>query len=109
MRYRVMHAGQPMGETRLEGRDPAMCVAFGAFSPLPAYEVVRPTFRIFAEATDGERTDDTRLAQYYRARDALDLSLVAEDGAIIPTDWIHIIDAAPWGIEGSFEVEVRVA
>lgn len=101
--YRVMYAGQPLGVTKLEGRDPAKRMAYGTFLPLPAYDRVRPIFRLFVQALrgNGRAPDDALLTQYYRARDALHLTLETERGATIPTLAIQIIDMrGVWDSEG---------
>lgn len=101
--YRVMYAGQPLGVTRLEGRDPEKSMAYGTFLPLQAYERVRPIFRLFVQALrgNGRTPDDALLAQYYRTRDALHLTLQDDHGATIPTVAIQILDLRElWESEG---------
>ncbi len=104
--YRVMHAGAVIGTSLLEGRDPSMGMAFGAFMPAPEFEAVRGVFALFDQAMDEGATDERErlLAAYYQARDALDLTLVDEDGATIPTEWIHIPSYEP----EVYEVEVHI-
>lgn len=109
--YRVMYAGQPLGVTGLEGRDPEKHMAYGTFLPLPAYDRVRPIFRLFVQALrgNGRAPDDALLAQYYRARDALHLTLETERGVVIPTVVIQIIDMrGVWDSEGC-AIEVWIA
>jgi hypothetical protein len=87
-----------------------MGVAWGAFEPAPAYEAVRAVFQLFTEALpDGgppaNRADEEKLARYYRARDALDLTLQTAEGQVVPTTTIHIVD---WDELGR-EVEVHIS
>lgn len=101
--YRVMYAGQPLGVTELEGRDPEKGMAYGTFLPLPAYDRVRPIFHLFVQALrgNGRAPDDALLAQYYRARDALHLTLQTDSGVTIPTIAIQILDMrGVWDVEG---------
>lgn len=106
-----MYAGQPLGVTRLEGRDPDKGMAYGTFLPLEAYNRVRPIFRLFVQALrgNGRTPDNELLTQYYRARDALHLTLESERGTTIPTVSIHIIDMRGiWDSEGcAIEVWIR--
>ena len=101
--YRVMYAGQPLGVTRLEGRDPEKSMAYGTFLPLEAYDRVRPIFRLFVQALrgNGRTPDDALLAQYYRTRDALHLTLEDDHGVTVPTVAIQILDMRDvWESEG---------
>ncbi len=102
--YYMMCRGEPIGRSKLEKRDRAMAVAFGDFEPLPAYDSVRYVFQLFIQAIpDNSRheqhTDEQKLAQYYQARDALQLSLQDADGRFIPTSFIHIVDFDDLGRE----------
>lgn len=109
--YRVVYVGQPLGVTNLEGRDPEKGMAYGTFLPLEAYDRVRPIFRLFVQALrgNGRAPDEDLLAQYYRARDALHLTLETEHGVAIPTVAIQIIDMRGiWDSEGcAIEVWIR--
>jgi hypothetical protein len=87
-----------------------MGFAFGEFDPLPAYQVVRPVFRLFTEAEEARSRGETaaaekQFASYYQARDALQLTLRTAGGHIVPTSVIHIYD---WGDLGR-EVEVQIS
>ena len=106
MVYRVMHAGAVIGTSLLEGHDPSMGMAFGVFAPAPAFETVRGVFALFDQAARERVADeeDRLLAAYFQARDALGLTLVAEDGVTIATEWIHICGLEP----DEYEVEVHV-
>ncbi len=104
--YRVMQAGAVIGTSLLEGRDPSMGMAFGVFVPAPAFEAVRGVFATFDQAMNEGAPDERKrlLVAYYQARDALGLTLVAEDGVTIPTEWIHIPAWEP----DVYEVEVHI-
>lgn len=109
--YEVMYHGQPIGRSRLEGRDAAMGVALGAFEPLPAYLAVQPIFQLFAEAEEARMRGEVarakeQLATYYQARDALRLTLHTATGRVVPTSTIHIVD---FGEEVGREVAVHIS
>ncbi len=106
MVYRVMHAGAVIGTSLLERRDPTMGMAFGAFVPAPGFEVVRGVFATFDQAACAGAIDEEErlLTAYYQARDALGLTLVAEDGATVRAEWIHVS-----AVElDEYEVEVQI-
>jgi hypothetical protein len=86
-----------------------MGTATGLFTPTDGYQRVQPVFRLFAQAHgDAGRQDDRLLAAYYRAPDALSLTLETEDGTEIPTSVVHIADFRDEIDETSCEVEVHV-
>jgi hypothetical protein len=86
-----------------------MGTAIGKFTPTDAYLGVRPVFRLFAEAhRDGGPADERLLADYYRARDALRLSVQAENGTEIPTSVVHIADFRAEIDATACEVEVHI-
>jgi hypothetical protein len=107
MRYAVKCSGHLIGTSQLEGRDLTMGVAFGAFEPGPGYELVRSVFLLFVAAYDPDwRTaDQSKLEAYYRARDALGLTLETEDDRPIATSAIHVVDLDELGRE----LEVHVS
>jgi hypothetical protein len=87
-----------------------METAMGRFTPTAAYEGVRPVFRIFAEAQrDTGPVDERMIADYYRSRDALMLTLENEDGVIIPTTVVHIADFTVEIDETACEIEVHIS
>ena len=104
--YQVIYGGHAIGTSRLEQRYVDVAIAAGDFVPLPAYEAVRGIFLLFTEAHDdhGHLMDEAKLARYYQARDALQLTLETAQGQTIPTHWIHIVD---WGDLGR-EIEVQI-
>jgi hypothetical protein len=55
MAYLILCDGEPIGTMVNPGADPPMGMVHGPFKPFPAYERVRPVFRLFAEATGGDR------------------------------------------------------
>ncbi len=102
--YFVMYRGQPIGSSNLEFHDPGMGIASGAFEPMPAYEEVEAVFHLFTKAEDARAAGDkvtiqSKLAEYYQARDALGLTLQGANGAIILTSVIHIVDFGDVGRE----------
>jgi hypothetical protein len=105
-------SGIKLGRSDLEREDTAKGVRRGVFIPSPAYELVEPVFRLYAEAVpDGSAhpADEDKLARYYKARDSLPLELVDGTGRVIPTRVIHIGDfRADSGAE-AIELEVTFA
>ena len=107
-RYRILCNGELIGTSGLESRDAGMGIAMGRFTPTAAYERVRPVFRMFAEAQrDTGAADERLIADYYRARDALTLSLETDDGVMVPTTVVHIVDFMAEINETACEVEVH--
>ncbi len=113
MTFTVLLGDQPLGTSNLERFDPGMGVASGRFSPLPAYEAVRPLFRRYAEAlaVDASGTDDqAALTAFYQERDTLPLHLVDSAGVPVSTRVIHINDfSEEAGEEEGYELEVYLS
>jgi hypothetical protein len=87
-----------------------MGTAMGRFTPMAAYEKVRPVFRLFAEAQrDTGPADERMITDYYRSRAALVLTLETEDGEMIPTTVVHIADFMAEVDETACEVEVHIS
>lgn len=108
--YRVMHAGRAIGWSPLSGRDSEKKLAYGDFTPSEAYEQVRPIFQIYVRAMR-QHADDERLKllrSYYQARDALNLALETEDGVVVPTAAIDIIDLRELTATEDMEIEAEV-
>ncbi len=110
MIHRVLSNGRLIGTARLEQADAAMGVALGRFDPAPAFELVQSVFLMQVEAMGHAREplDQTKLEEYWQARDALHLTLQAEDGRIVPTSWINITDWSHLGSEEPCEIEVQI-
>jgi hypothetical protein len=104
-RFSVVHKGDVIGTSDLEGRDPGMGVANGRFVPTPAYESVRDVFETFAEAIDPVNADV--LQHYFAQRDSLGLELRC-DGAVVPTRTIHIADFSRDAGDDAYELEVTM-
>ena len=103
--YRVLWQGRVIGESALEVIDPSMGILNGVFIPGPAYRDVEPVFRLFREAgTSVADMDEEKMRAYFDARDALGLSLVAENGQPLSVNTIHIDDYAEE--LGEYEVTV---
>ncbi|HEX3868750.1 MAG TPA: hypothetical protein VHV78_18440, partial [Gemmatimonadaceae bacterium] len=75
MRHTVRLHGVIVGHSDLANADRDLGRAWGAFRPGLGYDLVQPVFRLFAQAAprDGSPRDETKLARYYAARDALEL------------------------------------
>ena len=111
MRHTLKLHGVVVGWSDLERIEPDLGRARGRFRPGIGYELVQPVFRLFAEAVPREepgRRDETKLARYYKSRDALQLELVDAEGARIPTTTIHIADYRSNGT-GDCELDVLIA
>ena len=106
MRYRILAAGELIGESDLEGCDPVLHLAYGQFHPAPAYEAVRPVFRSVSE---GQGVGDPEaLATCYRARDGLNLALHDDSGREVLTGWIQIVDLSAHLGGCAYQVEAQV-
>lgn len=106
---RIVTRGRLIGTSELEWRDGDMAIASGLFIPTADYEAVRNIFLLFTQASGNPRAEASEEAQaaYYRARDALDLTLEAPNRMPLETTWIHIVD---WGgsISGEIEVQAQI-
>ncbi len=110
MMYNILWAGKCIGTTNLVGIDSGMGVALGTFSPTPAYNEVRPVFRLYAQAMIAQDKGipyDEILNDYCKKRDALRLSLETAAKHMIPVEWIDIIDLLDE--TGDLEVEVKLS
>ncbi len=94
MRHTLRLHGVTVGWSDLEHTEPDLGRATGRFRTGLGWELVEPVFRLFAEAVplDGGARDEAKLQRYYKARDALQLELLDDTGAVIPTSAIHIAD-----------------
>lgn len=100
-----------VGWSDLEVGEPALGRARGRFRSGIGYELVQPVFLLYSAAvpTPGaEAADPETLDRYYRARDALGLTLQDDAGRTIRTSAIHIIDyPGPKGT--ALELEVLIS
>lgn len=109
MSYVLKLRGMIVGRSELERADPGMGIRTGAFRPGLGYELVQPVFRLFTEAlgaTSEQPNDETKLARYYRARDALGLELFDDAGNRVATSHIHIADLTEEVGPRALELEV---
>jgi hypothetical protein len=109
--YHILSHGQLIGSSPLEYGDEPMGIAFGRFDPLPAYEELRPIFRLYTEAvpeTSRQSWDEAKLAAYWQAYDALDLALATADGRILETRGPYITDwnSLGWTDECAIEAQI---
>ena len=110
-RFTVKMRNVTIGWSELEERDAGKGSASGAFRPGPGYELVQPVFRLFAEGQgDGSEgsADEDKLARYHAARDRLGLSLHTENGVVVATEFIHIVDATVERGRDALELQVAV-
>ena len=110
-RFTVKMRNVTIGWSDLEDRDRSAGAARGVFRPGPGYELVQPVFRLFAEAQGEEPdalVDEDKLARYYAARDRLGLSLHSDNGAVVETEFIHIVDLTVEHGPDALEIQVAV-
>lgn len=86
--------GVTLGRARLDPPDPRTGSRAGALSPTDAYDLICPIFRLFAdaEALESPAARATALERATRARAALKLNLVTEDGRPLAAGLIHVHD-----------------
>ena len=110
-RFTVKMRNVTIGWAALEALDAGMGAAKGAFRPGPGYELVQPVFQLFTDGQgDGseESVDHAMLRRYHAARDRLGLSLHGPDGALIPTEFIDIVDLTAEHGAAGLELQVAV-
>ena len=90
MRYTLKLRDIVIGWSDLELRDATRGIASGAFRPGLGYELVEPIF-VLRPVNDAEPNAAERGARYRRARDTLELSLHAADGALVDSARIDIV------------------
>ena len=94
MRFTILHHGVPLGTVELEPAD----LSVGELAPTPAYAAVRPVIRdasaalwtlgFLSEWPPTSKIDPTALA---RAQ-ALSLELRDPTGALVPVDFINVVE-----------------
>jgi hypothetical protein len=111
VRHTLRLHGVIVGHSELEHIEPGTGRAWGAFRPGLGYELVQPVFRLFAHAVprDGSARDETVLARYYKARDALQLELQDANGPPITTATIHKADYSVEEGASAIELDVLIA
>lgn len=94
MDYLIVYNDEPIGKVVEPKADFSMGVVHGPFEPFPAYEQVRPVFRIYGELLDRGQAHGEKLNQFYEERDALTrhLSVTTIAGLPVETLWIGIDD-----------------
>jgi hypothetical protein len=111
LRYRILCDGELIGTSNLEERDESMGTAGGVFAPTPAYERVRPVFRMFIAArADGESEPDAaKLKAYEAARAPLELVVTDEKGTLLPAAGVAVLDYSDDSDPDALEVEIYFA
>lgn len=86
--------GVTLGRARLDPPDPRAGSRSGPLSPTDAYDLICPIFRLFAdaEAVEPAAARAAALERATRARAALKLHLLAEDGRPLSAGVIHVHD-----------------
>ena len=108
--YNILQAGKCIGTTNLVSIDSGMGVVLGTFSSTPAYDKVRPVFRLYTQAMIAQNKGipcDEILNAYFKKRDALRLSLETSAKRLIPVEWIDVVDLLDE--TGDLEVEVKLS
>jgi hypothetical protein len=112
MEYKVYANDRCIGHAIINEIDDGMGVYVGRFEPTPAYDEVRSVFLLYTQsAVIRERTgedDEQLLEQFFKGRDELDLSFRREDGVIIPTSWILILDFVDEIQDDELEIHVQI-
>lgn len=105
MTYTLRLKDITIGWCDLEARDPSTRIARGDFRPGLGYELVEPIFVL--RPTDAIGPDALEQeSRYRRARDTLDLSLHASDGAEVDTARIDIMRDEKSKTELALEVSI---
>lgn len=108
--FRILCGEDEIGCSRLEDRDEGMGTISGSFRPTRGYEKVRRIFRLFTDSQmDAGIVNEQMLAQYYRERDALDLTVRTDGGTPIPVATVHISDFSDGPDDDDYFVEVHLA
>ena len=104
LKVRIYSKGVHVGNADLEATDPPMGCAGGRFAPLAPYAAIQPAVRQLWEAIKRNHSEDLHES---RARfDALDWTLVAEDGAVLECNGgIDLYDFEELG-EGTIELHI---
>ena len=111
MTYTIQLQGITIGHTELEHPDATKGVARGSFHPATDYQLVQDVFGLYAEAVPerpGKVTDPKKLERYYRARDALGLELMDQDGRTVGDTTLHVYQRTV-SRQKRLEIEVRTS
>jgi hypothetical protein len=105
MDYLIFYNDEPIARIIEPGADFSTGVVHGPFEPFPAYEKVRPVFRIYAELVDRGQAHGEKLNQFYEERDALThhFSITTIAGLPVETLWIDIVDFSEFMGEDGYE------
>jgi hypothetical protein len=109
--YHVLSRGRLIGTSLLEKGDEPMGIAFGRFDSLPAYEELRPIFRLYTEAmpeTSSQGWVAAKLATYWQAYDTLGLALATADGRVMTARGPYITDWSSLGWTDECEIEAQI-
>jgi hypothetical protein len=91
--FEIWSHGKLLGECDLEMHDSGMNVRSGRFHPRQDYFGVRPVFKAYSAAMDLHGpAQQSALADYYKRRDELALTVRERGGAEIPAGAVHIVD-----------------
>src|SRR6185503_12069711 len=103
--FEIWSRGQLLGETDLENHDEGMNVRSGRFRPHEQYFRVRSVFRLFSAALDLRgAAQQSAVAEYYRMRDELELTVRERGGAEVLLGTVHIVD-----LDDDMEIEIEVS
>ena len=103
--------GITIGHTELEHPDATKGVARGSFHPATGYQLVQDVFGLYAEAVPerpGKVTEPEKLQRYYRARDALGLELMDQEGRTVGDPTMHVYQRTV-SRQKRLEIEVRTS
>lgn len=103
--------GEPIGMLEPVGADQGMGVIVGLFRPLPAYERIRDLFRQITAAIRRplSELDQEAVDQLFRARDALNLTVITAGGRPVSTRGLQIYDISESGAQlDGYEAEFGI-
>lgn len=103
--FEIWSHGKLLGETELEVHDEGMNVRRGRFYPRQDYFTVRAVFQAYAAALDLKgAAQHNAMADYYKQRDALDLTIQDRGRVAMLAGAIHINDL----VDPPDELEVEI-
>lgn len=115
MEYLIIYQGQAIATIIHPEADAGQGVVIGPFLPFPAYESVRPVFRVSGQlmAADGERgkRNEEAWQHYFRQREELmqQISITTHAGLPVDTVWIDVFDCSEQLGEQGYEAHFAVA
>lgn len=113
MKFEIRCNDAVIGHSNLEAVDLGMGILHGEFLPTAAYEVVRPIFQLFGdaspEAAPSKSGESANLEAFRVQVGKLELEVWHRSGENLPVLDVHIYDfSADLGLESECQVEVHI-